>query len=79
VVTGRVMANSKVSSLTINLTGDAIFSSNTSYNCTANVIATTVESDYYPVISYTSGSRFVLRFKADIKANDHVSFICVGN
>jgi hypothetical protein len=79
VVTGRVIASSEATSLTIALTGSAVFSSNTSYNCTANVIATKVESDYYPVIAYTSGSSFTLRFKATIKKDDRVSFICVGN
>ena len=79
IVTGTVTAEHATPILTINLLADEKFSHTGSYICTANVIAEHTSNNYYPVISYTSGSQFVMRFHTTIEARNSVGFICVGN
>jgi len=62
----------------IDLTGSAAFGSATSYTCTVSGANGTITTSYRFLVSYTSGSRFVITSTA-ATGTQGVGWICVGN
>lgn len=68
------LSSASPSTATITLSGSAVFTSNTSYNCTASNKTTQTNS---LKVTYTDGSHFVVTGPNTV--TDAFSYICVGN
>jgi hypothetical protein len=77
-VTGRIFTEREAHFLIVDLPGDEAFRHRDSYICTANLISERAVPNH-PVISYTSGWQFVVRFHETLNAGESIGFICVGN